>query len=189
MRLHLAAVPHTITSSEYSHCAFTGKVLRFSAMMLSQGYEVFHYGVEGSASGGQNIAILSQEEWEELRLQSHRQLYRDKEITVQDFIGDLAHVGTPLYQEFNRRLRAVLLEHYRDGDIACLPFGEVSKEAIEGLDVLAVESGIGYPTSFLPFRIYESHSKKGVGVRAGAEVAAQLLVRLSELLRRDGVAL
>ena len=40
----------------------------------------------------------------------------------------------------------------------CLPFGEAHREAVEGF--LAVESGIGYPTSFLPFRIYESHAQK-----------------------------
>ena len=157
MRLHLPAVPHTITSPEYSHCAFTGKVLRFSPMMRSQGYEVLHYGVEGS----EGIHILTRAEWDELRLQSLRELYPDKgDITPQDFVGDLAHVGSPLYKEFNRRFRAALLERYRDGDIACLPFGEAHREAIEGLGVLAVESGIGYPTSFLPFRIYESHAAK-----------------------------
>ena len=119
---------------------------------------MLHYGVEGSASGGHNIDLLSREEWEELRLQSHRELYPDREITAQDFVGDLANISTPLYKEFNRRLRAALLEHYRDGDIVCLPFGEAHREAVEGF--LAVESGIGYPNSFLPFRIYESHAQK-----------------------------
>ena len=160
MRLHLAAVPHTITAPEFSHCAFTGKVPRFSPMMRCQGYEVFHYGVEGSESGGRNVDILTREEWDQLRLESHRQLYPDREITPQDFVGDLANTGTVLYKEFNRRFRQALLEHYRDGDIVCLPFGEAHREAIEGLGVLAVESGIGYPTSFLPFRIYESHAQK-----------------------------
>ena len=74
MRLRLPAVPHTITSSEYSHCAFAGKVLRFSPMMRSQSYEVFHYGAEGSESG---VDILTRAEWEELRLQSLRELYPD----------------------------------------------------------------------------------------------------------------
>ena len=54
MRLHLPAIPHTITSAAYSHCAFTGKVLRFPRMMMSVGYEVYHYGVEGSESDAVN---------------------------------------------------------------------------------------------------------------------------------------
>ena len=158
MRLHLPAIPHTITSSEFSHCAFTGKVLRFAPMMRSRGYVVIHYGVEGSELGG--VDLLSREEWERLRMESHRELYPDREITARGFVGDLANVGTPLYKEFNRRLRAALLEHYRKGDIVCLPFGEAHREAIEGLGLLAVESGIGYPQSFLPFRIFESHAQK-----------------------------
>ena len=109
MRLHLPAIPHTITSAAYSHCAFTGKVLRFPRMMRSVGYEVYHYGVEGSETDAVNIDLLSREEWEDLRRQSYAELYPDREMRAQDFVGDLAHIGTPLYREFNRRLRAALL--------------------------------------------------------------------------------
>ena len=35
-------------------------------MMMSVGYEVYHYGVEGSESDAVNIDLLSREEWEEL---------------------------------------------------------------------------------------------------------------------------
>ena len=41
-----------------------------------------------------------------------------------------------------------------------MPFGEAHKDAVEGLEVLAVETGIGYPDSFLPFRIFESYAQK-----------------------------
>ena len=41
-----------------------------------------------------------------------------------------------------------------------MPFGEAHKEAIDNLEVLAVETGIGYPNSFLPFRIFESYAWK-----------------------------
>jgi hypothetical protein len=57
MRLHLPAIPHTITSPEFSHCAFTGKVLRFAPMMRSRGYEVIHYGVEGSGWGRRSSSL------------------------------------------------------------------------------------------------------------------------------------
>ena len=59
MRLHLPAIPLTITSAAYSHCDFTGKALRFPRMMMSLGYEVYHYGVEGSESDAVNIDLLS----------------------------------------------------------------------------------------------------------------------------------
>lgn len=38
----MPAIPNTITSNEFSHCAFTGKVLRFATMIMSLGYEVYH---------------------------------------------------------------------------------------------------------------------------------------------------
>ena len=50
-RLHILALPHTITLPKYSHCAFTSKVLRFAPMMRSRGYEVYHYGIETSQAG------------------------------------------------------------------------------------------------------------------------------------------
>ena len=164
-RLHLPAIPHTITSSRYSHCAFTGKVLRFAPMMRSRGYQVYHYGVEGSEAGADvNIDILTKEEWQQLRVDSYLHLHHEagaKDLEDERrFVGDLANVSTPIYREFNKRLRAALLERYQPGDIVCLPFGEAHKEAIAGLEVLAVETGIGYPDSFLPFRICESYAWK-----------------------------
>ena len=39
MRIHLLAIPHTVTRPDFSHCAFTGKVERFSPMMRAQGFE------------------------------------------------------------------------------------------------------------------------------------------------------
>ena len=162
--LHITAIPHTITSQLYSHCAFTGKVLRFAPMMRSCGYQVYHYGVEGSEVED-TIDLLTKQEWQQLRIESYQQLHpeADAEAALADashFVGDLANTTTPLYKEFNRRFRDALLQHYHPADIVCLPFGEAHREAIEGLQVLAVETGIGYPDSFLPFRIFESYAHK-----------------------------
>ena len=73
IRLHIPAIPHTITTLEYSHCAFTGKVLRFAPMMRSRGFEVYHYGVEGSESGAnEQIQLMTKEEWSAMREQSYK---------------------------------------------------------------------------------------------------------------------
>ena len=147
-RLHLPAIPHTITSPRYSHCAFTGKVLRFAPMMRSRGYQVYHYGVEGSEAGADvNVDILTAQEWQQLRVDSYLLLHPEADpddlTDERRFVGDLANIGTPPYREFNSRLRAALIERHQPGDIACLPFGEAHKEAIDNLEVLAVEIGIG----------------------------------------------
>ncbi len=49
MRLHLLGIPHTVTTKDFAHCAFTQKVYKFSRMMVPLGYEVllddfFHHG-------------------------------------------------------------------------------------------------------------------------------------------------
>ena len=71
IRLHIPGIPYTITREEFSHDAFTAKVMKFSPMMRSLGFEVYHYGVETSTSGAnKSIDILSHEEWKELRLKT-----------------------------------------------------------------------------------------------------------------------
>ena len=170
IRLHMLAVPHTITSDEYSHCAFTGKVLRFAPMMRSCGYEVYHYGVETSTSNAtEDINLFTKTEWEQYRIASYKFLHPELEIDdikqkladEKNFIGDLGNWSTPLYREFNKRLREVLPLHYRSTatDIVCLPFGRTHEEAIDGLNLVTVESGIGYPDSYKNFRIFESYAK------------------------------
>lgn len=170
IRLHMPAIPHTITTNEYSHCAFTGKVLRFGPMMTSRGFEVYHYGVETSRPNAtKSIDLLSKKEWEDLRIESYKSLHpelsiEDIKIKLNDkknFVGDLGNYSTQLYKEFNRRLKISLQENYRScaTDIVCLPFGRSHEEAITDLNIVCVESGIGYPDSYKNFRIFESHCK------------------------------
>jgi glycosyltransferase involved in cell wall biosynthesis len=169
IRLHILGLPHTITTNAFSHCAFTGKVLRFSPMMRSRGFEVFHYGVETSESrADKQIDLLSLGEWRDLRVKSLKALHPELSMEECDrqvndhksFIGDLANAGAPVYHEFNRRLRPQILKNYRSPrtDIICLPFGKAHDPALEGLDYVYVESGIGYPDSERGFRIFESNA-------------------------------
>ena len=169
IRFHLPAIPHTITNSDFSHCAFTGKVLRFSPMMQSLGHEVIHYGVETSESGAsRQINLLTKEEWQDLRLASYQLLHLNltpEEVTQhladeKNFVGDLANLNTPLYQVFNKRFREELKKNYQSKttDIVCLPFGKSYVEALTDLDVVSVETGIGYPDSYATYRIFESYA-------------------------------
>ena len=166
----MPAIPHTITTNEYSHCAFTGKVLRFAPMMISRGFEVYHYGVETSKPNAtKNIDLLTKDEWSKLRVDSYKVLHpelSEEEIQIKlndtkSFIGDLGNIGTPLYTEFNKRFRTAIQENYRSNktDIVCLPFGQSVEKALSGLNYLAVETGIGYPDSYKDFRIFESYCK------------------------------
>ena len=169
IRLHILGLPHTITRDEFSHCAYTGKIQRFSPMMRSVGYEVYHYGVETSDSGAdKNFNILNLEEWNKLRFISYK--IEQPNLSNEDiikkikdpstFIGDLGNSQLPLYKEFNKRLALVLEQNYRSKaiDIVCLPFGTGHIDAIINKDFVIVESGIGYPVTFSEFRIFESYA-------------------------------
>ena len=153
MRLHILGLPHTITSDEYSHCAFTGKIKRFSPMMRSVGYEVVHYGVEGAESGAtENIDVMSREEQESF--------IGKFDPKSPEFIGKHANWSSPLYIEFNKRLSKLLQKNVEQHDVICLPLGPGHRQALtEKLShAFWIESGIGYPNPYLSFRVYESYS-------------------------------
>lgn len=165
----MLALPHTITNDDFSHCAYTGKVLRFPEMMISRGFEVYHYGVEGSTvKATKDVQLMTRDEWDIYRMLSYKQLnpnmaHEDVVAKLSDhtaFIGDLGNWSTPLYREFNNRLRPLLQENYRSTrtDIVCVPFGASHDEALSGLDMVVCESGIGYNDSKRNYRIFESYA-------------------------------
>jgi glycosyltransferase involved in cell wall biosynthesis len=169
IRLHLPAVPFTITRDEYSHCAYTGKVKRFSPMMRSRGFEVYHYGIETSDSGAtKDINLMTKEEWSELRIKTYQLIYpeisleeaKKKHNDINELVGPLWHLSSPLINEFNKRLRVKLKENYRSNktDIVCLPLGNTNDPALNGFNYVEIETGIGYTPSYKTFRIFESNS-------------------------------
>ena len=169
IRLHLLAIPYTITLDEYSHDAFTGKVKRFSPMMRSRGFEVFHYGVETSESGAnQNIELMTKNEWLDLRIDTIQWLYPHlsieecvKKNTDSTFtVSELSNWSSPLCIEFNRRLRVKLKENYRGNttDIVCVPLGKIHNDAIHNMNYVIVEFGIGYSHSYHNYRVFESNA-------------------------------
>jgi glycosyltransferase involved in cell wall biosynthesis len=159
MRLHLCGLPHTQTTNEFSHCAFTGKVKRFAPMMQSVGYDVIHYGVEGAHSGATyDVNLMSFDEWTGIRTKLFKEIYGDRDAMPTDFIGDLANTGNELYQTFNARLKIQLGRNLDKHDIICLPFGFAHDTAIKDFPNAKVETGIGYPNSYQDFRIFESNA-------------------------------
>lgn len=150
--LHLLGIPHTYTHPKFSCCAFTGKVLRFAPMMIEQGYNVIHYGNEGSKSGAnEEVQILDSFEYNELGgCEPNNSQY-----------GKAANADSRLYKAFNNRLNLKLEERVNPGDIICLPFGSAHSRALHGENTKTayfVETGIGYPKAFAPYRIYESYA-------------------------------
>ena len=169
IRLHLPAIPYTITRSEYTHCAFTERVQKFSPMMRSLGFEVYHYGVESSQSGAtQNFDLMTKDEWTSLRI--HTIQWLNPKLTLEEAteknsdpkldMSELSNWNSPLTKEFNKRLRVKLQENYRSQktDIICVPLAKTHIDAINLDKQLTVEISIGYSGSFLNYRIFASYS-------------------------------
>lgn len=154
--LHLPGLAHTVTDLAHSHCAFTAKVQKFPAMLDTlpgKPFRVIHYGVEGAVTDADlHVAIMSREE--QNRLRGH-----DGSNTAK-FFGDDADAGTPLYKEYNARLRKELAQRVGPTDLVLLPFGWGHAAAVDGQGFTLIESGIGYPTLYppAPHKIFESYA-------------------------------
>jgi len=150
MRLHLIGIFHTQHAAAYSHCAFTGKALRFPKMMQGQGYTVIEYSNGGSEGGAdEHVEMLNTTEFAALFQRSDT-----------DFHGNDATVGSEAHQLFERRLIPALRERLQPEDIICHPFGHAHQQLMaEFPSHQHVETGIGYPT-LMPnsFRIFESYA-------------------------------
>lgn len=147
-RLHLLGLFHTIPTPEFSHCAFTGRVIRFGKMMLPFGHEVIEYSNEGStALATEQVVILGAEEFRELK-----DLYRQEQPY------QAASIDSMLYRRFCAILDRELVRRVRPGDIVCHPFG-IAHAYLGRLLPQArhVEIGIGYNDCAFPLRIYETY--------------------------------
>lgn len=145
--LQLIAPFHTVVSDKYSHCAFTGKVLRFSKMMRLYGYHIIEYSNgESQSQANEHVQILTEDRLNELK--------RSNDGT--DFVGNDAIIHSPLWDEFNGKLITEMKKRVKDGDVICYPFGRTHELTTEFPKCYHIETGIGYPDTFLHFRIFES---------------------------------
>lgn len=147
--LHLIGMFHTIPNHDYDHCAFTGKVLRFSKMMRKFGYEIIEY------SNGNSISEAN----------LHVQILTKEEVIA--FVGEptslLAlhgRIDTPIYAEFHKRLKEEIIKYVKPNDIIIHPYSYSHEELVKLIpQCFHTELAIGYEgRDFGAFRIYESYS-------------------------------
>jgi glycosyltransferase involved in cell wall biosynthesis/mannosyltransferase OCH1-like enzyme len=149
--IHIIGLPHTIVSNDYSTCAFTGKVLRFSKMMRRYGWEIHEYSNEGSQSEATfHHVILNTAIFNSLtKVKSKDELYDDD-------VSDNAVLQTVYWVKAYELLK----KYTKPCDIVCHVFGP-SQDLINAVpECYHIESGIGYTCEFmkLNYRVFETNA-------------------------------
>ncbi len=151
-RVHVLGLPHTIVSEAFSHCAFTGKVLRLPSVLPD--YRVIEYSNGRSESqAAEHVQILPGHLLESYADGTREGLQR--ECTTKLVLdADLQDAWLSLTM---RQLRA----RVRAGDVIAVPYPIRGIERLvrELPDCVIVETGIGYSAGpFGAYRIFESET-------------------------------
>ncbi len=151
MKLHVLAIPHTVTSKEYLSCAFTQKVLKFCQMMNSS-YEIIHYGHKDSEVNCSEHVTLTTND----TLQKAYGSYDWKKEFFKHNTQDHAH--KTFYQKGEEELK----KRVNKGDsILCFwGYGHKPLADIYSNNCFIIEPGIGYDAGgvFAPYKVFESYA-------------------------------
>ena len=150
-RLHILGLFHTVPNVAYQHCAFTQKAFRIPKMMQPYGYECIEYSNgESQTTADTKVQMLTEEELNRFAGKHEKTAFH----------GNTAVIGSPHWNEFDRRLKAALPKYVNDGDIICHPFGRAHADLVRMYPKAHhVETGIGYPDNdFGCYRIFESYA-------------------------------
>lgn len=145
MRVHVLSLPHTQTSKRWNGCAFTQKTRHLCSMLHGIGHDVVHYGNEGSeAVCAENVDLMPDDERERWY----------------PFAPE-KHVRFDTRDAFHMRWYARAIEEVRKRltgrDVLACTWGHGHKPVADGVpEALAVETGVGYETTFAKFRVFES---------------------------------
>ena len=142
MRFHVLGVPHTATNHDWLCCAFTQKVAKLCAMLRGRGHHVIHYGNEDS----------------DVACDEHVTVTRRGDIGPPGNYMDFKIDGPP-YQTFSANAVEAVARRKQPRDFLLCPFGYGHKAVADAHpDMIVVESGIGYASSFAKWKVFESYA-------------------------------
>jgi glycosyltransferase involved in cell wall biosynthesis len=150
-RFHVLGVPHTITTPEYSTCAFTQKVVKLCKLLKAQGHYVIHYGHEDSVVDcDEHVTVTKRYDLSKS--------YGDYDWRKNGWVP--FQYTDWVYQAFTTRANLELATRKQPGDFLLCAFGNGHKAIADANpDMIVCESGIGYPSGgYAPYRVFESYA-------------------------------
>ena len=149
-RFHILAVPHCVTTEEYSTCAFTQKVVKLCAMLRGLGHYVIHYGHEDSVVDcDEHVTVTTNADLEHC--------YPGHDWRTEGFAP--YNLEDRIYQSFYALAIGEIHRRKQPGDFLLCPFGLGHKPVADAhSDLIVVEPGIGYPATFAKYKVYESYA-------------------------------
>ena len=148
---HVVSLPHTQTTAEYTHCAYTQKVRKFCTMMTDLGHEVILYASEeNEARVSELVTVITKDK--------QREIFGDNDHT-KNFFNITWGIHDPGWVEMNASTIRAMAERIKPRDFICVIGGicqKVIADAFPGN--MTVEYGIGYDGVFSTYRVFESYS-------------------------------
>jgi len=138
-----------MTTSAYSHCAYTQKVRKFANMMTARGHEVFLYaGEDNEADCIEHIVCITKDE------QAANGFHGP-----QDYQGIQWEAEQPYFQIFNDRAIAAMRDRIQPEDFICLITSWPNAPIVQAFpNNMAVEYGIGYKGTMTNYLVFESYA-------------------------------
>jgi len=151
MRFFIPGLAHTVTSPEYSCCAYTAKTLRLCAMLKKLGHYVVHLGHEASqVECDEHVTVTTQ---------------YDLDASYPGFDYHKATFGFDVerdhaYRTFNANAIEAIRKRKHPNDFLLCGWGHGHRAIADAHpDLITVESGIGYSGGFFArWRVWESYS-------------------------------
>jgi glycosyltransferase involved in cell wall biosynthesis len=147
MRFHLVGLPHSQATSEFSACAFTDKLRKFTLMKMARGHEVILY-------GGDRVEVPPTE-----LVTCFTEADRVAHVGDRHYTATVWSADAPAWHRLNANAIREIGKRLRPDDFILLSGGVPHKPIADAFpDAISVEYGIGYNRTFAKYRVFESYA-------------------------------